>query len=177
MFMSEIYKMPDELVQKYHGPSTEVLCHQIYLMQALLGEPEQLQAFSGSFRKELFPDDDEHVQVNVRFKNGALAHLYVSWANHDETSDPWTFKMKLWGTEGGMHFSRRDQVYGTSEEMREYPLYLEMFEQETVFFIERCIMHGEPPLSTIRDAKRTMLMAAAIRRSFKNGTTERLQYD
>lgn len=176
MFMSEIYLMPDRQVRKYHGPSIEVMCHQIYLMLALLGRPHRVQAFAGSFRKDLFPDRDEQVSVNVEFADGKVAQLFVSWANQDETSDPWTFKLKVWGTEGGMHFSRRDLVCGTREKMRDYPLYLEMFEQETAYFVNNCIINGEPPLSSMSDALNTMIIASAIRRSFMNRTVETLLY-
>jgi predicted dehydrogenase len=177
MFMSEIYRMPDEQVRRYHGPSIEVLCHQIYLMLTLLGRPQRVQALAGSFREELFPDGDEQVAVNAQFADGKLAHLFVSWANHDETSDPWTFKVKVWGTEGGMHFSRRDQVRGTTEEMRDYPLYGEMFERETEHFVKGCLLNGEAPLSTMDDALDTMIIASAIRRSFINHTVETLDYE
>lgn len=174
MFMSEIYRMPDDRAAKYHGPSIEVLCHQIYLMIAYLGVPRRIQAFAGTVRPDLFPDGDEQVTVNAEFAGGALAHLFVSWAGHDETSDPWTFKLKVLGETGGMHFSRRDQVGGAAEEQREYPLYLEMFERQTEHFVRRCVIGGEPPLSTIEDALRTMEIADAIRRSFANRTVEEI---
>jgi len=176
MFMSEIYRMPDERARLYHGPSIEVLCHQIYLMIAFLGAPRRIQAFAGAIRRELFPDGDEQVTVNAEFESGALAHLYVSWAGEDETADPWTFKLKVLGETGGMHFSRRDQVNGSAEIQREYPLYLEMFEKQTEHFVRRCLLGGEPPLSTMDDALRTMEIAAAVRRSFMNGTVEALTF-
>ncbi|MGG4036546.1 Gfo/Idh/MocA family oxidoreductase [Paenibacillus cisolokensis] len=177
MFMSEIYRMPDELVRRYHGPSIEVLCHQLYLMIAWLGVPKRLHAFGAAVRRELFPDGDEQLSVNAEFAGGALAHLHVSWAGHDETSDPWTFKVKLLGTEGGMHFSRRDQVGGGLEEQRDYPLYLEMFEQETDYFVRRCLLGGEPALSTMEDALLAMQLAEAVRRSFRNGTVETIEIE
>ncbi|MFC4601430.1 Gfo/Idh/MocA family protein [Cohnella hongkongensis] len=176
MFMSEIYRMPDDRARLYHGPSIEVLCHQIYLMVAFLGAPRRIQSFAGAIRRELFPDGDEQVTVNAEFESGALAHLYVSWAGEDETADPWTFKLKVLGETGGMHFSRRDQVNGSVDVQREYPLYLEMFERQTEHLVRRCILGGEPPLSTMSDALRTMEIAAAVRRSFRNGTVEALTF-
>ena len=80
MFMREIYKMPDHYIAKYSGPTREVLCHQIYLMIAYLGIPKQLSAFTGCFRPEI-TSGDEQVSVNAAFENGAIAHLYVSWAS------------------------------------------------------------------------------------------------
>jgi predicted dehydrogenase len=176
MFMSEIYLMPDELACKYHGPTVEVLCHHIYLMLALLGVPRRIQSFAGCFRKELITSLDEQVMVNAEFDNGALAHMFISWAGHDETSDPWTFKLKLLGTIGGLHFSRRDQVYGTADEQRDYHLYDEMFEMESNHFINRCILRGEQPLSTMEDAAVAMSILKAVQTSARERTVETLQF-
>lgn len=172
MFMSEIYLMPKELVEKYHGPLTEVLCHQAYLTLAFLGAPQKIHAFTSCFRDSLFPDQDEQVTVNVKLANGSTAHLFVSWAGHDDTSDPWTFKLKVLGTQGGLHFSRRDAVNGTLTEQREYPLYDEMFELEVDYFINKCILQGIEPLSTMEDAALAMRMIKAIKTSANEDKVE-----
>ncbi|WP_309119898.1 Gfo/Idh/MocA family oxidoreductase [Paenibacillus sp.] len=176
MFMSEVYRMPDELAAKYHGPIVEVLCHHLYLLLALLGTPKYIQAFAGCFRPDAVPTGDEQVVVNAEYENGALAHLFLSWANHDETSDPWTFKVKLLGTQGGLHFSRRDQVYGNEHEQREYHLYDEMFERESEHFIHGCILGGEAPLSTLDDAAKAMAMLHAVQTSVKERTVQTLYF-
>jgi predicted dehydrogenase len=172
MFMSEIYLMPEALVERYHGPMTEVLCHQAYLALSFLGIPHKIHAFTSCFRDSLFPDQDEQVTVNMKMSNGSTAHLFVSWAGHDETSDPWTFKLKVLGTQGGLHFSRRDAVHGSLTEQREYPLYDEMFELEVDYFINKCIFLGKEPLSTMEDAAMAMQMIKAIRTSANEDKVE-----
>jgi len=177
MFMSEIYLMPQELVAKYHGPLQEVLCHQIYLMLAYMGTPSRIHAFAGCFRKALIPTGDEQVTVNAEFENGALAHLFVSWAGEDETSDPWTFKVKILGSDGGLHFSRRDAVNGVGPGKApwNYPLYDEMFESEVDYFINKCIIQGEQPVSTISDAAAAMRILDAVKSSIRNKTVENIE--
>jgi predicted dehydrogenase len=174
LFMSEIYRMPEEYLGKYSGPLREVLCHEIYILLALLGEPRRVQGFSSAFRA-LPGGTEEQVALNAEFSGGALAHMFVSWAGEDETSDPWTFKIKLLGLDGGLHFSRRDAVTGTSGRgaSPEYPLYDAMFESEVRYFIEDCLLGGRPPLSSLHDASRALRIMEAVEQSIeKNAVVE-----
>jgi predicted dehydrogenase len=166
--MSEIYRMPEEYLARYHGPLREVLCHEIYVLLALLGEPRRVQGFSSAFRA-LPGGTEEQVVLNAEFSSGALAHLFISWAAEDETSDPWTFKVKLLGLDGGLHFSRRDAVTGTSGRgsAPEYPLYDAMFESEVRYFIEDCLLGGREPLSSLRDALRALQIMEAVEQSIE----------
>lgn len=171
LYMSEIYMMPQELIQKYHGPLREVLCHEIYILLALLGVPRRVQGFSSRFRESI-RDSEEQVAVNLEFSSGALAHLFISWAGEDETSDPWTFKLKLLGLNGGFHFSRKDAVTEVFDRKPpwEYPLYDEMFEQEVSFFINECVLNRGEPLSTLRDAYMALKIMLAVESSIQNDT-------
>ncbi len=171
LYMSEIYRMPEEYIQKYHGPLREVLCHEIYILLALLGVPTRVQGFSSRFRESL-RDSEEQVAVNLEFLGGALAHLFISWAGEDETSDPWTFKLKLLGLNGGFHFSRKDAVTEVFDRKPswEYPLYDEMFEQEVRFFVNECILNQREPLSTLRDAWMALKIMLAVESSIQNKT-------
>ncbi|ABP68302.1 oxidoreductase domain containing protein [Caldicellulosiruptor saccharolyticus DSM 8903] len=152
MFSSEIYYMPEELIEKYNGPLQEVLWHHIYLMIAYMGLPSKVCAVKGCFRKDKIPTGDEHLMVVAEFESGALAHIYLSWATEDETSDPWTFKIKVLCQKGGLHFSRKDIVKFTPNRENEYPLYQEMFDEEVDYFINQCIRKGKKPLSDLYDA-------------------------
>lgn len=171
MYMSEIYFMPPDLTRRYLGPTNEVLWHHIYLMLAYLGLPERVQAFCGCFRHNDVPTGDEQVMVSAAYSNGTLAHLFISWATEDETSDPWTFKVKVLGTKGGFHFSRRDVVTGGGSS-RDYPLYQEMFEREVNYFINECVLRGEQPLSSLRDAELTLYVLTAVKASLESGTAQ-----
>lgn len=171
LFMSEIYKMPEKYILKYHGPLREVLCHEIYIMLALLGIPSKIQGFSNHFR-DMPEGSEEQVAANLQFPSGAITHLFLSWAGEDETSDPWTFKIKFLGLNGGFHFSRRDVVTEVQNQNPpwEYPLYDEMFRQEVDFFINKCILKQEKPLSTLREAYNALRIMLAVEESIRNNT-------
>lgn len=168
-YMSETYRMPDDYVGKYHGPVREVLCHEFYVMLALLGVPDQISAFGSTFRGAL-ADSWEQVVVNARFSGGALAQVFLSWVGVDQTSDPWTFKLKVLGRTGGEHFSRRDVVLhdrlGTGISS---PLYDEMFECQDRYFIEQCVLSDEKPLSSLTDAFRALRLMLATEESIRTG--------
>jgi len=172
MYAGEIYFMPPDLAHKYLGPTKEVLWHHIYLILAYIGVPERVCAFKSCFRNADIPSKDEQVMVNAMYSSGALANLFVSWAVEDETSDPWTFKVKVLGTAGGFHFSRRDVVSVKGEGSREYPLYQEMFDREVDYFVNECILRGSKPLSSLREAELALHILNAVETSLENGTVE-----
>ncbi len=169
MFMSEIYLMPEEKLKKYHGPLKEVMCHEIYLMLAYLGEPVEIKAFSSCFREKLINTYEEQIMINAKFSEGTLAHLFVSWTGKDATSDPWTFKLKILGTDGGLNFSRRNVVNNTKNNSQKVNqlLYDEMFVKGVDYFINKCILKNKPPLSTMEDAFKTMEIVKKIENSSK----------
>jgi predicted dehydrogenase len=178
MFSNEIYFMPENLIKKYHGPLQEVLCHHLYLLLAYIGMPMRVQAFTGCFRNDQIATGDEHLMVNIDFGTGALAHLYLSWAAEDETSDPWTFKIKILGTNGGLHFSRRDvvnNVQGGKPQLN-YPLYDEMFEKEVDYFVHRCVENGEEPLSSLKDAADAINILNAIKASIADNEVKTIKW-
>ncbi|MDI3525067.1 MAG: hypothetical protein PWP42_317 [Candidatus Atribacteria bacterium] len=176
-YFSEIYFMPPELARKYLGPLGEVLWHHIYLMLAFLGVPRRVHAFKTCLRRREIPTGDEQVMVNAEYASGALAHLCISWALEDETSDPWTFKLKLLGTDGGIHFSRRDVVSKTSNGKPpwEYPLYQEMFNWEVNYFVNRCVLEGSSPPSSLVEAEWTLKILQAIQESLSSGCAQNVE--
>ena len=151
LYLSETYYMVPELFQKYTGPEIDVLCHQLYLALAYLGKPEELVAFVSHTDRAEIETGGPQVTVMLKYPAGTLAQILVSWAAEDHTSDPWTFKVKILGSRGGTHFSRRDLVQNAGEGY-EQCLYQEMFDREIDWFVEKCIKNGESPLSTMEDA-------------------------
>jgi len=170
LYMSEAYYMPPELFCKYQGPEIDVLCHQLYMSLAFLGVPTHISAFSSNFDNNIIETGGPQVIVNLKYGNGALAQIVVSWAGEDNTSDPWTFKIKLLGSNGGIHFSRRDFVQNNGYGY-EQVLYQEMFDQQMRFFINNCIIGSEEPLSTISDAAWVCRLHNMILRSIETGST------
>jgi len=170
LYMSEAYYMPPELICKYQGPEIDVLCHQLYMSIAFLGVPTHISAFSSIFDKNTIETGGPQVIVNLKYGSGAVAQVLVSWAGEDHTSDPWTFKIKMLGSGGGMHFSRRDYVQNVGNGY-EQAFYQEMFDQQMHFFINKCIMGKEEPLSTISDAAWVCRLHNMVLESIRTGTT------
>jgi predicted dehydrogenase len=169
-YMAETYYMPPELFSKYEGPEVDVLCHELYVSLALLGKPEKISAFKTNFPANIVPTGGPQVTINMRYAKGALAQILISWAAEDISSDPWSFKIKVIGTEGSMNFSRRDymkRVNGNWEQV----LYQEMFDNQMDYFINRCILGGEPPISTIEDAETVCRLHALVLQSVKEEKT------
>lgn len=170
LFMSEIYRMPLELLKLYHSPLIEVLWHAIYVIISILNIPEKINAFASCIRKEEMSNMDDQVIVNAKFGDGALAQIFISWVIEDETSDPWTFKVKVLGEDSCINFSRKDVVNNilNNKPPWNYPLYDEMFEKEVDYFVNNCILQNEPPLSSIEDAFYTSIILKAVQYSILN---------
>ncbi|WP_373218172.1 Gfo/Idh/MocA family protein [Ruminococcus sp. 5_1_39BFAA] len=151
LYMSETYYMNHELSAKYTGPETDVLCHQLYLSLAFLGIPKRISAFRTEIQEQEGQMGGPQVAVMLEYENGAIVQILVCWAMEDHTSDPWTFKIKMLGTKGSMHFSRRDFVENLGMGY-DQSLYQEMFDREMRWFAEECIGKGNQPLSTMKDA-------------------------
>ncbi len=152
LYLAENYYMPPELTVKYTGPETDVLCHQLYLSLAFLGKPIRLSAFRTNIEGGANQTGGPQISVMMEYDRGTVAQIFVSWAAEDHSSDPWTFKIKIIGNQGSMHFSRRDFVENVGEGF-EQSLYQEMFDREMKWFLEECIGRGNQPLSTMEDAK------------------------
>lgn len=151
VYMSETYYMAPYFTVKYTGPETDVLCHQLYLSLAFLGKPSKIAAFRTSFDEKEIETGGPQVSVMMEYEAGTIVHILVAWGMEDHSSDPWTFKVKILGSKGSMHFSRRDFVKNVGEGYDQC-LYQEMFNCEWKWFVEECIIKGNNPLSTMEDA-------------------------
>lgn len=166
--LSELYYMPPTLIEKYEGPEVDILCHQLYMSLAIGGIPVSVHGFVNKFSPDLIETTGKQVIVNLKYENGALGQIALSWAADDISSDPWTFFMKVVGKLGGMVFSRRNyslRVEGGIEQ----PLYQEMFDQQLDYFVNSCIAKGKEPLSTLDDALWVCRLHNAIIQSSETG--------
>ena len=158
------------------GITLRRLCiHHAYAVLFFLGRPSTVVALSGNARSPESPADD---QVMMAFKTdaGALATVWGSFAVDDRTRDPWTMIYKLLGTEGGFSFSWGDVDF------REAPLpgwdragYHESFRHVYEHLANRCLAAGEPPLSTLTDARDALSMIEAAERAI-DGAAEPITY-
>lgn len=161
MYLSEMYYMSKDLAVKYTGPETDVLCHQLYLCLAFLGMPVRITAFRTQIEGKENETEGAQVSVMLEYEQGTIVQIFVTWAAEDYSSEPWTFKIKILGNKGSMNFSRRDFIEKTDTGY-EQSLYQEMFNEEMKWFVERCILQGEQPISTMEDARQVCRLHKVI---------------
>ena len=143
----------EDIAARYQGVVSELLVHHSYLTYALMGPPDRIHA--GRMRpgwKDLRRDDQ--AWMVWEYDTHASAHLFGSFAMDDDTADPWTFIVKVLGTEGGVTYSWRSaHLRGATAAHRfSIPAYEESYEHELAAFVRA--VRGDPAavVSTITDA-------------------------
>ena len=143
----------EELASHYPGVIRQIMTHHLYTTLFLLGIPKKLSCLTSNLHYEELDREDQAV-ITLEMQNGAHAVLFSSFACDDDSSNPFTYMIKILGTEGSATHSWRDIQYnraiGTLS--KAYPKYEELFFYESKYFIEECIINGKQPLSTISDA-------------------------
>ncbi len=144
---------PEEAAKRYPGVIRQLLTHHAYILLYLAGEPESVMAMKSVVSYEEYEEEDI-AMVNIAMKDGSLAHFCASFAADDNSSDPWTFVVKVIGTDGATRFSYRDWV-----ENKPGPIHAHTWSayhygiiNEVRYFVDECLGRGTPPLSTIDDA-------------------------
>jgi predicted dehydrogenase len=168
----------EEVAAHYHGVVRQILTHHLYLLLYLLGRPVRLWATQQSLHYERLALEDQATIV-AQMEDGAVAHLFASFAADDPTSDPWTFLVKVLGTRGGVRQSWRDAVFqrplGTLDVA--IAAYEETYTHEVEHFITRCIGRGEEPRSTLLDAARVQHLVELAERSIASGAAVTVEPD
>ncbi|SRR5258708_3458352 len=167
---------PEEIARRYGGVLREVCVHHIYSLLYLVGRPVSVVATTSHLHyKELKCEDQ--VMVTCRMPGGALAHLWASFAASDPTSHPWSVAYKVLGTKGGFNYdwdeAQFDDQGGPAWGL---PCYEDGFIGETAHFLNRCIAHGEPPLSMLSHARDTLRIIEAAELSLKTQRVETITY-
>lgn len=166
-----VYHPPD-VAAKYPGVLRQVVTHHLYSLLYLLGKPVRLAAMASETRPEKL-DREDQVTLILTMENGALVNLFASFAADDQTSDPWTVLFKVLGTKGGGMYSWRDSIIldsGVGLSWR-YPAYESSITHEVDYFVRRCILGGEPPLSSMDDALVAQAVIEAAEESIRTGRT------
>jgi predicted dehydrogenase len=158
----------EELAQQYPGVIRQILTHHLYTMLYLAGNPRQVMAMKSCLHYEKLTREDI-AMVNLKLENNALAHLEVSFAADDLSSDPWTLLIKVLGTEGSARYSWQDWVLAKKgiTHSRVYVGYPGGIINEVNHFVDICINGGEP-LSTIDDAIKAQMIMDAVELSIEN---------
>ena len=116
-------------------------------------------------------DKENLAMALLELEGGALAHLQASFAADDHTADNWTFAIKVVGTKGSTRFSHADWVQNSPAAVHShtYSAYHYSIGNTARFFIERCLIAGESPLSGLDDAINSQRIIEAIEDSIESG--------
>jgi predicted dehydrogenase len=160
---------PEHIAEKYGGVLRAICTHHAYSLLYLLGKPRRIMATVSSVHYEKLTCEDQAMVV-CEMPDGAIANLWCSFAAKDVTSDPWTVMYKVLGTLGGSTYSWNEaQFEDNGGPAWGLPCYEEGFANEIDHFINRCILAGEPPLSTLADAADALRIIQAAEESVKFG--------
>lgn len=152
----------EELAAQYPGVVRQMLTHHIYTMLYLAGNPKYVMAMKTCLHYEKLTREDE-AMVILKLENEGLAHLSVSFAADDLSSDPWALLIKVIGTKGSARYTWSDWVLAKKgiTLSRGFVGYHGGIINEVNHFIDICI-NGGKPLSTIVDAIKTQMIMEAI---------------
>lgn len=147
---------PESVASRYPGVIRHILTHHSYILLYLAGEthaPKSVSAMKTVVHYDEFEGEDL-AMINLRLKSGALAHFCADFAADDNSSEPWTFSVKVIGTEGATRFSYRDWIENKPGVVHSHTFsaYEWHIREEVRHFVESCIQKGVQPLSTIDDA-------------------------
>jgi predicted dehydrogenase len=161
---------PPAVAARYPGILRQIATHHFYSLLYLLGAPKRFVTMVTETREVSLDREDQYALV-AEMPGGALANLFATFATNDQTNDPFTFRYKALGTEGGGTFSWRDSVstkQGVGMDWR-YTSYEESFVYEIDYFVRQCLLNGQPPLSTMDDAVTAQRLIEAAEESIRSG--------
>jgi predicted dehydrogenase len=143
---------PEEVAAIYGGVLRAVCTHHAYSLLYLLGRPHRLMAMTSRVHESKLTCE-EQAMVVCEMEGGAIANLWASFAANDPSSDPWSVVYKIMGTNGAVNYSWNEaQFTDNGGPAWGMPCYEESFIEEIAYFVDRCVMKGDEPLSTLRDA-------------------------
>ncbi|MEP3276493.1 MAG: Gfo/Idh/MocA family oxidoreductase [Stappiaceae bacterium] len=131
----------------------ELFVHHTYVMLYMMGRPQTVSTV-GTNRHFDDPTAIDQMMITATFDDGRIANLWGSFAAEDLAREPWSYLVKVMGTEGTGIASWDKIKYGQQQE----PLwddggYWDSFLHVDRYFVEQCVGKGVPPLSTLEDAR------------------------
>lgn len=162
----------EETAARYPGVIRQIMTHHAYMLLFLAGRPARLSAMKASINYRNL-DRENLAMVNLQMPSGALAHFGASFAADDHSGDAWTMVAKVIGTNGATHYTHRSSVeyHALAAHSQTYTAYPESIYQEVNHFVNRCLLHGDPPLSTLEDSATAHEIVSAIERAADTGET------
>lgn len=168
------------------GPLMDIGVHALDLAWWLVGQPEiatvsgQMVQGIGNYRTEMLGrwhaadsetqnqvvfDVEDFASAYLRFNNGIVLHLEVSWAINGPQDE--SLKVEVYGTKGGMtlvplrFFSEKNQIFGESGMLIKNN---DPMEEEINHFIS-AVMNRTQPLITARQGAEVIKMLDSIKLS------------
>jgi len=166
---------PEEVAKRYPGVVRQILTHHSYILLYLVGAPVELCAMKATLHYQEYPEEDI-AMVQMRLKNGALAHFCASFAADDHAADPWTVMVKVIGTGGSTRYSYRDhvEIKAGSIHSQTYTAYAGSIANEVKHFLVDCLRMGQQPLSTMADAITAQKLIEAAEESIRSSSVVKL---
>ncbi len=155
----------EERASTLPGMVRHILQHNIYTMMYLVGRPIRVAAMKAVRHYEKLTKEDL-AMVLVDLECGGIAHLCASFAADDLSADPWTFMVKVIGTEGTTRYTYQDWVEAKRgiSHSRLYTAYQGTITNEDRYFVNVCLKGGDP-LSTMEDAIWSQKVVEAVEKS------------
>ena len=155
----------EEIAARYPGIIRQILTHNSYALLYLGGKPRRVSAMKATLHYQKLTREDM-VMAILELENGALAHLSASFAADDLSADPWTFMIKVIGTEGTTRYTYQDWVQAQTgiAHSRTYTAYQGTIANQVNHFADICL-HGGQPRSTLGDAIVAQKMIEAVEQS------------
>jgi len=159
---------PEVVAQRYPGVIRQIMTHHAYVLLYLAGMPVSVAAMKATINDGSVEQENLAV-ATLQLQGGAIANLQASFAADDHAGDPWTFLVKVIGTDGATRFSYRDWVQNRKAQVHShtfsaYPFHLE---RTVHHFFERCVRRGEAPLSSMQDAYDAQRIIEAVEASVR----------
>ena len=167
---------PEEVAKRYPGVVRQILTHHSYILLYLVGAPVELCAMKATLHYQEYPEEDI-AMVQMRLKNGALAHFCASFAADDHAADPWTVMVKVIGTAGSTRYSYRDhvEIKPGLVHSQTYTAYAGSVANEVKHFLVDCLRLGQKPLSTLEDAVVAQKMIEGAEKSIREKSVVTLE--
>lgn len=155
----------EERASTLPGMVRHILQHNIYTMMYLVGRPTRVAAMKAVRHYDKLTKEDL-AMVLVDLECGGIAHLCASFAADDLSADPWTFLVKVIGTEGTTRYTYQDWVEAKRgiSHSRLYTAYQATITNEDRYFVNVCLKGGQP-LSTMEDAIISQKVVEAVEKS------------
>jgi predicted dehydrogenase len=168
VFVNYLIKHPEEVVKDYLGVLDEVMIHHTYLITALLGAPHRIIAGLSETGWIHHPVED---QAWMTFDYGqTTAHAFCSFAIDDISSSPWTFLIKVVGTEGTAVVDWRTSVF--TRPLGTLPIAIVQYEESyanELRVFESAVKDKGQLISTLEDAALAADILRAAQLSAKSG--------